>query len=86
MADMKPEVVLNWIKAHGVEAAAWVYPKTSDQWGTKFPVFRNGPSGIALTSVGNKAPSLLVPARTWRFISKRIRVTPKSEASMFAVS
>lgn len=79
----KPEAVLDWIKTHGVEAAAWVYGKT-DQG---FPSFRGGPIGMSMTPVGGDVKkALFVPISTWRFIKKRVAVSPPGKPSMFAVT
>lgn len=76
MSELKPEAVLAWIKEHGVRAAAWVYPDYR---------YDRGPKGMSLTPLGD-GEVLFVPMRTWRFISRRVVVTPKSEPSMFSVA
>lgn len=81
--NLKPEAVLDWITANGVEAAAWMYHK--DPGG--YALYSRGPAGITLTPLGGDVTkNLFVPMRVWTFIQKRVQVTPRGKPSMYVVA
>lgn len=79
---MKAQVVIDWVNANGVSAAAWQYAK--DDHGRS--VYSRGPLGMVLYPLnGLTTRNLFIPLRTWVFVKHRLVFTHPREPSMFAV-